>query len=358
MLVHICCSVDSHYFLQRLKEDYPQEKLIGYFYDPNIHPYSEYRLRLLDVQRSCDMLNVELIEGEYDLDSWFEATRGLEDEPEKGKRCSVCFDHRFAKSAQKAKELGEKTYTSTLLTSPKKSIEQLTNEGEREGNLHEVSFISVDYRKDGGTQEQMRLARQDMLYHQNYCGCVHALKKQRDQQDKLEDELFVDIANQLLPESIEEKIMMYEERINLEKQNINYKIRRDKFLNYRLLRGYVKFDRTVVPSYILPYSTTTRQLTKTKLAFSQNEIFYLNRDEIIFITLSLFNRLANTNFNSVKELLKHPLKFQQDLLIKEKITHSTLSLSTVVVVDTFIDTKIELYLNSKTYQDVKEVLVK
>ena len=62
MLVHICCAVDSHYFLQKLRTDYPDEKLIGYFYDPNIHPYSEYHLRLLEVRRSCQMLGIELID--------------------------------------------------------------------------------------------------------------------------------------------------------------------------------------------------------------------------------------------------------------------------------------------------------
>ena len=53
MLVHKCCSVDSHYFLQRLQEEYPNEELVGFFYDPNIHPYSEYKLRLYDVKFSC-----------------------------------------------------------------------------------------------------------------------------------------------------------------------------------------------------------------------------------------------------------------------------------------------------------------
>ena len=65
------------------------------------------------------MLGIDLIEGEYDFENWLEAVRGLEHEPEKGSRCSVCFDRRFEISAQKASEMGEKTFTSTLLTSPK-----------------------------------------------------------------------------------------------------------------------------------------------------------------------------------------------------------------------------------------------
>ncbi len=83
MLVHICCAVDSHFFLQELQQMFPDEKLVGYFYDPNIHPYSEYQLRLLDVKRSCKMLDIELIEGDYNYEGWLESVRGFEDEPEK-----------------------------------------------------------------------------------------------------------------------------------------------------------------------------------------------------------------------------------------------------------------------------------
>ena len=101
MLVHICCSVDSHFFLEKLLVDYPDEKLIGFFYDPNIHPYSEYRLRFLDVKHSCDKLGIELIEGEYDFETWLDVVSGLENELEKGKRCEVCFDRRFEVSAKK-----------------------------------------------------------------------------------------------------------------------------------------------------------------------------------------------------------------------------------------------------------------
>lgn len=69
MLVHICCSVDSHYFIEELRKTYPDEKIIGYFYDPNIHPLSEYELRFLDVKRSCDKLGIKLYKGEYEYEN-------------------------------------------------------------------------------------------------------------------------------------------------------------------------------------------------------------------------------------------------------------------------------------------------
>ncbi|MCK5853950.1 MAG: epoxyqueuosine reductase QueH, partial [Sulfurovaceae bacterium] len=197
MLVHICCAVDSHYFLQKLQQEFPNEKLVGFFYDPNIHPYSEYCLRLLDVKRSCKLLNIELIEGEYDTHNWLEAVRGLEKEPEKGARCAVCFDRRFEVTAQKAYELSEKSFTSTLLTSPKKSLKQLSIAGDRLAEKFGIKFIAPDYRKASGTQEQNILAKEASLYRQDYCGCLFGLSMQREEQQKLADELFSPLSKQV-----------------------------------------------------------------------------------------------------------------------------------------------------------------
>ena len=75
MLVHICCAVDSHYFLEKIQEEFPNEELVGYFYDPNIHPYSEYRLRYLDVEYSCKKLGIPLLEGAYNLEEWLKKVK-------------------------------------------------------------------------------------------------------------------------------------------------------------------------------------------------------------------------------------------------------------------------------------------
>ena len=240
MLVHICCSVDSHYFLQKLRQDFPDEELVGFFYDPNIHPYSEYYLRLLDVKRSCKMLGIELIEGEYDVESWLDAVRGLEKEPEKGARCSVCFDRRFEVSAKKAAELGHRTFTSTLLTTPKKSLKQLQAAGDAVGARYGVKFVAPDYRKASGTQEQNILAKEDKLYRQDYCGCIFGLSMQRQEQQKLADELFVPVSNQIQPESIEARVAMYERRWQLEEAKRDYRIVKERFLNWRLKLGLLK----------------------------------------------------------------------------------------------------------------------
>ena len=142
MLVQICCSVDSAYFLTRLRQIYPNEKSVGFFYDPNIHPYGEFCLRLNDVKRNARKLGIQIIAGEYDIEAWFEITRGLENEPEKGARCLKCFEFRLEKTFKLAKNLGEKCVTTTLLMSPKKSFEQLNLVMSELSKKFEINFIS------------------------------------------------------------------------------------------------------------------------------------------------------------------------------------------------------------------------
>lgn len=358
MLVHICCSVDSHYFLQKLQGEYPEEKLTGFFYDPNIHPYSEYYLRFLDVKRSCKMLNIDLIEGEYDVDKWLQVVKGFEDEPEKGERCGLCFDRRFEVSAQMASKLGESSFTSTLLTSPKKSLKQLQLAGDTLAKKEGIAFVAPDYRKDSGTQEQNILAKEDALYRQDYCGCMYGLNIQRDQQSKLADELFVPLSQQIQPESIEERIEMYEQRWKLEEKELPHKIIKQRFLNWRLLSGLLRVRNVVTPAHFLPYSTLRSKYSRGKIEYHVNEIYHMNRDEVRFITLSYYNTLANTSYNTVMELLYNPPVFSKEVSLRNQLGTTPYDLSTILVVDEIPDKKIEILCESKTYSDVKEVLIK
>ncbi len=358
ILVHICCSVDSHYFLAKLREDYPNRELIGFFYDPNIHPYSEYYLRLLDVKRSCRLLGIRLIEGEYNINGWLKSVKGLENEPEKGARCSVCFDYRFENSAKEASKLNIPIFTSTLLTSPKKSLEALKYAGDKIASKYNLEFIAPDYRKASGTQAQNILAKKDKLYRQDYCGCIYGLTKQREYQDKLADELFSPISNQILPNSIEEKIALYHKREEFEDNNIEYKIIKQRFLNYRLLYGYLKSKRDIIPAYFLPYSTIRGDYSRGKIEYSIDDIFYFNRDEVKFITLDKYNQLSNQNYKTINELIYNPPIFEKEVDIKSKISNTYYDLGAILVVDKIPTTKLEIICQSKTYNDVKEVLKK
>ena len=359
MLVHICCSVDSHFFLQKLHTLYPNEKLVGFFYDPNIHPFSEYQLRLLDVRRSCAKLGIELHEGSYNYEGWLEAVKGLEEEPEKGKRCSVCFDSRLEESAKKAIELGEIVLTTTLLTSPKKSLQQLAKALEDIAQKYGLQSIAPDFRKGGGTQEQFALAKASQLYHQDYCGCLFALSKQRQMQDRWSDELCSPLRPQVLPSSIEERLMLYERVIKHEAEDKDVYLRREKFLNYRLLRAWVKNEtHEVIPSYILFYSTCKKERVKGHIELQHSQMGFFSKEEIRFITLDTLNTLLNTEYKTVKALLFSPPSIESELQLRSSLLgQSHFSLTPIIVLDTLSKGSYEVYLLSKTYSDIREVLV-
>ncbi len=357
MLVHICCSVDSHFFLERLKREFPDEELVGFFYDPNIHPYSEYRLRLLDVQRSCKKLGIPLIEGEYDYESWLQAVRGLENEPEKGERCMVCFDKRLKVAAKKAKELGHQRYTTTLLVSPLKSQEQLKRSGAEVDKELGTQFVFVDYRSGGGTQEQARVTKEEQLYRQDYCGCLFGLSQQRAKQEVIMDEMIEPVTRQILPGSIQERLELYTERMELEENEIEYRILRHRFLNYRLLRGFVRVEKQVVPSYITLYSLLRRDYAKARVEFEADGVAYANRDEIRVIDLQKLNSTLGTRFENVKELYFQGLSFTQELSLRQSVGLGECDLSPLIVLDK-IPQRFEIYIHATTYKDVREKLLR
>ena len=357
MLVHICCSVDSHYFLQNIQKEYSNEEIVGYFYDPNIHPYSEYRLRFLDVQYSCKKLGIKLLEGVYDLESWLKSVQGLENEPEKGDRCTVCFDKRLEFTVKKAIELGHTSFTTTLLISPKKSQDKLEIIGKELGQKYGLQWIFKDYRSGEGTKIQGELVKENSLYRQNYCGCLFGLVQQREHQNKLMDEMFDPISNQILPESIQKRLELYHQRDYFEEKNIAYKIIKQRILNYRLLHGFVKVNKIVQPSYILCYSILQNGKMSGRIEYSHNNIHYLNRNEVKVLSLQTFNMLSNSSYKTIYELMYSPLKFQEELQTRNKITNNAYDLSTIIILDTIEDEKYEIQINAKIYEDVEEKIL-
>ncbi|MDD2838382.1 MAG: epoxyqueuosine reductase QueH [Sulfuricurvum sp.] len=357
MLVHICCSVDSHFFMEKLQQEYPDEKLVGFFYDPNIHPYSEYRLRLLDVERSCKKLGIELIEGPYDYENWMDAVRGLEKEPEKGSRCEVCFDKRFEVSAHKALELGETSMTTTLLVSPLKSQEQLKKSGDAFHSTHGVEFIAFDYRKNGGTNDQGRVSKEQQLYRQDYCGCIYGLTMQRDQQHRLMDEMLSPISRQILPASIEERLELYTRRMEFEEQSVAYRIIKERFLNYRLLRSSLKVGLEIIPSYPLFYSTINRTQAQGNIDFEIDGQFFLNREEVRLITIETFNALTSSAYQNTKELMFNAPLIETEIALRARLSGSAFNTSAIIVVNEIPNAKINLILETKTYEDTRERLI-
>ncbi|HIP11393.1 MAG TPA: epoxyqueuosine reductase QueH [Arcobacter sp.] len=357
MLIHICCSVDSHYFLQKIQNDFPNEELVGFFYDPNIHPYSEYKLRLLDVQHSCDILGIELLEGPYDIETWLKFVKGLEQEPEKGDRCTVCFDRRLDVSAKKALELGHNKFTTTLLISPKKSQEKLEIIGKDLSIKYNLEFIFKDYRIGNGVELQGKEVKKNNLYRQNYCGCLFGLIPQRQSQDKLLDEMMNPIGNQTLPQSIEERLEFYEQRNRLYNDDVDYKIVKERFLNYRILSGSVKIKKVAIPSYFLGYSTLRTKKVSGSIDYVYNNLHFLNKDEVKILSLEQFNILANTKYKNVHELIYKPLRFSNEVGLRKSLVANEFDLSCIIVLDEIPLSKIEIFLDSKFYDDVRERII-
>ncbi|MBX7490456.1 epoxyqueuosine reductase QueH [Helicobacter turcicus] len=299
-LVHICCSVDSHHFLTQLQEKYPNKNFCGFFYNPNIHPFEEYQMRLFDVKRSCAQLKIPLIEGEYNLAEWLEGSKGLENAPEKGKRCSYCFDFRLERSAQVALESHCVEFTTTLLASPMKSQEELFAQGETIANKHHLAFLSIDVRSNGGTQLQNKLARDTNLYRQNYCGCLYALEAQRKKSQKRPLEL-LSVLN--LPKETRNlpalRLKNFQTRTQLEQTQKPYQIIKRKVQHYRILSGLLKVGDCTIPSFICNYSMLNKPI-KAKVEFWQQGIGYANKEGILLLEFNAFKDLLKTqDFNTL-----------------------------------------------------------
>jgi predicted adenine nucleotide alpha hydrolase (AANH) superfamily ATPase len=173
--LHICCGVCAAGVTERLfRQDH---EIIGFFYNPNIHPAAEYERRLQAARTVADRLGFPLEIGEYEPREWFAETRGLEHEPEGGNRCEVCFRMRLAKTCRFMKDTGADAFATTLTVSPHKSAPLVNSMGAEVGG---DTFLAENFKKKDGFKRAVELARQYRLYRQDYCGCIYSLKEKRD----------------------------------------------------------------------------------------------------------------------------------------------------------------------------------
>jgi hypothetical protein len=172
------------------------------------------------------------------------------------------------------------------------------------------------------------------------------------------DEMFSPISRQILPASIEERLELYTRRNELEDQNINYRIIKERFLNYRLLRASVKVGSEVIPSYPLFYSTINRPSTEGKIDFEIDGQFFLNREEIRFITLDTFNTLTAMSYKNTKELMFNAPSVETEMALRTQLTDSPFNTSAIIVIDAIPIAKITLVLEMKTYEDTREKLIR
>lgn len=173
LLAHICCAPDAAYVIGLLKADFD---VTGFFYNPNIHPAGEYSLRLEETRRVGRILHVPLVEGSYDEAEWFKRTEGLEDEPEKGRRCDICYAMRLEKAARLAVERSFDIFATVMSLSPWKKSDVLNRLGVELGRAQGKAFLEADFKKKDGFRKSIELSRSLGLYRQDYCGCIYSLR--------------------------------------------------------------------------------------------------------------------------------------------------------------------------------------
>jgi len=175
LLLHSCCAPCSGDIMLRLKESNIDYTI--FFYNPNIHPKKEYLLRKEENQEFARKHNIPFIDADYDTKNWFQKIKGLEWEPERGKRCTSCFDMRFVKTAEYAFKNNFSLVSSTLGISRWKDMNQINQSGiNAASQFHGVEYWTFNWRKNKGSESMITVSKKEQFYMQEYCGCVYSLR--------------------------------------------------------------------------------------------------------------------------------------------------------------------------------------
>jgi predicted adenine nucleotide alpha hydrolase (AANH) superfamily ATPase len=172
LLLHICCAPCATHTLEQLRKDF---NVTGLFYNPNIQPETEFKRRLEETRRLAALMDFTVIFLEEGQDKWSESTKGYEDEPEGGQRCSICYKLRLEKTAQYAKAQGFAWFTTTLTISPHKKASIINDIGSELADNYGINFYNADFKKKNGFKKSSELSKKYQLYRQSYCGCLFSL---------------------------------------------------------------------------------------------------------------------------------------------------------------------------------------
>ena len=189
LLLHSCCGPCSSYVLEYLSRYFA---ITVFYYNPNIYPPEEYEHRVKEQQRfiaECTFDHpVQFVAGEYEPERFYDAVRTLEDCPEGGERCFVCYRLRLAEAAKLADELGCDYFTTTLSISPHKNAAKLNEIGEELAGITKARHLPSDFKKRGGYKRSVELSAEHGMYRQDYCGCVFSKReRERQQQEKAQE---------------------------------------------------------------------------------------------------------------------------------------------------------------------------
>ena len=184
VLLHACCAPCSSAIVEWLVQHNVRPTI--FYYNPNIWPREEYEIRKNESKRHAESLGLTWIDGDYNHEQWREGVCGLEDEPERGRRCEQCFTLRLIEAAKKAKELGIRYFTTTLASSRWKSLEQIERAGHQaeqtvngtsqKGQSPLCEFWAQNWRKGGLYERRNQLLKEFDFYNQQYCGCEFSVR--------------------------------------------------------------------------------------------------------------------------------------------------------------------------------------
>jgi len=174
ILLHCCCAPCSASIIRRMLDQ--GLDVTVFFYNPNIYPRGEYERRKREVLRYVSKLRVPFVDADYDDERWLEMARGHEEEPERGERCSLCFEIRLGRTAAYAAKEGFKVFTTSLGISRWKDLEQVTRAGKRAARLFPgLVYWEHNWRLQGGAGQMEKITQEEGFYRQRYCGCLYSL---------------------------------------------------------------------------------------------------------------------------------------------------------------------------------------
>lgn len=174
LLLHSCCGPCSSYVISYLTNYFDITIL---YYNPNIYPYDEYLKRKQEQIKLINEIdcsnNLDIMDCDYDNDLYEKCIIGLENEPERGNRCMVCYNLRMEKTAKMAKECNYDYFCTTLSVSPYKNSEWINKIGEKLQNKYNINWLYSDFKKKDGYKQSILLSKKYNLYRQDYCGCIY-----------------------------------------------------------------------------------------------------------------------------------------------------------------------------------------
>ena len=175
ILLHTCCAPCSSAIIEWLLNN--DIRPVIFYYNPNIFPEEEYLIRKKECTRYALSRGVEIIDGDYNHKLWLQYVAGLENEPERGARCVLCFKMRLLASAQLAHQMNIPILATTLGSSRWKDLEQILFAGNwAVSQFENIEFWSKNWRKEGLSERRRILIKENGFYNQQYCGCEFSMK--------------------------------------------------------------------------------------------------------------------------------------------------------------------------------------